>query len=224
MTPKEFSVSAQLITITELSVKPDMVDEAIDAWLGHHRSSSVQGRVLYRGLEEPTLMELAPVGDTFTELPELRADWLTLWHTVGHAAESDFSRQLLHFVEAPKPVSTALPETPYVQLRHVEVPPPAYRGYRSWRAETIFDVVTTSPEVEAFAAYHSVLSSEPGVMFVSGFSCPPAEYGTVFASPGYQEIVRQAGNRFITGGERGLYTRMYARVTPPAVESTGDAA
>lgn len=214
-------MSAQLISTTELSVKPDLMDEAIAAWLGHHDSSPIGGRVLYRGLDDAKLLELAPVSDTLDELPALRADWLTLWHTVGHVAESDFARQLLHFVEAPKPTTAALPETPYVQLRHVEVPPPVYRSYRAWRTETIFDVVRNSPEVEVFAAYHSVFSNEPGVMFVSGFSCSPEEYGAVFASPRYQDIVRQAGNRFITGGERGLYTRMYARVTPVADSAEG---
>jgi hypothetical protein len=216
-------MSAHLITVTELSVKPDRIDEAIAAWLGHHESSGMEGRVLYRGLDESTLLELAPVSDTLDELPALRADWLTLWHTVGHLAESDFARQVLHFVEAPKPVATPLPETPYVQLRHVEVPPPVYRDYRAWRKETIFDVVLTSPEVEVFTAYHSVFSTEPGVMFVSGFSCTPEEYGAVFASPRYQEIVRQAGDQYITGGERGLYTRMYARVTPAATPESTEA-
>jgi hypothetical protein len=207
-------MSAQLITVTELSVKDDKVDEAITAWLDHHTTSLIDGRVLYRGLEDSTLMELAPVSDSLDELPGLREDWLSLWHTIDHLAETDFSRQLLHFVEAPKPIPTALPQTPYVQLRHVEVPPPVYRKYRSWRAETIFDVVLTSPEVETFSAYHSVFSSEPGVMFVSGFSCSPAEYDAVFRSSRYQEIVRQAGDRYITGGQNGLYTRMYSRVTP----------
>lgn len=218
-------MSARLITITELSVKPSMATEAIAAWLRHNETSDVTGRVLYRSLDGPTLMELAEVSDTFDELPTLRADWLALWHAVGHMAESDFSRQLLHLVEAPKPAQAPLPRTPYVQLRHIEVPPPVYREYRSWREETIFDVVRAAPEVEVFTAYHSVLSTDPGVMFVTGFSCPPDEYSAVFTSPRYQDIVRQAGQRYIAGGERGLYTRLYARITPTATSpTTGDTA
>lgn len=215
-------MSAQLITTTELAVKPDLMDDAIAAWLGHHESSPIKGRVLYRGLDDAKLLELAPVRETLGDLPALRTDWLNLWHTIGHVAESDFARQVLHFVEAPKPVTTALPETPYVQLRHIEVAPPVYREYRAWRRETIFDVVRNAPEVAAFAAYHSVFSNEPGVMFVSGFSCSLEEYAAVFSSPRYQEIVRQAGNRYITGGERGLYTRTYARVTPAATTEPTD--
>lgn len=70
-------------------------------------------------------------------------------------------------------------------------------------------------EVETFLAYHSLISSEPGVMFVSGFSGSLAAYSAVFGSPAYQDIVRQAGNRFITGGERGLYTKLYQDISQP---------
>ena len=205
-------MASHLITITELPVKPNLTKHAAAAWLAHHEASPVAGRILYQGLEDSTLMELAPLAD-LGALPDLRADWLKLWHTVGPMAEGDFRRQLLHFVEAPKPVAEPLPTTPYLQLRHVEVPPPVYFAYRSWREETIFDVVRNADQVEEFLAYHSVFSSEPGVMFLSGFSCEPSEYGQVFSSPRYQEIVRQAGDRYITGGERGLYTRLYTRLT-----------
>ncbi|MFJ6831652.1 hypothetical protein [Streptomyces sp. NPDC091209] len=206
-------MSTALMTVTELSVKPDLAADAAAAWLDHHSTSGFEGRVLYRGLEGPTLLELAPLNG-YDQIEGLRTDWRKLWDAVGPMAEGDFRRQLLHYVEAPKPTSEALPATPYVQMRHVEVPPPNYRAYRAWREETIFDVVRNAPEVEVFEAYHSVLSSEPGVMFVSGFSCEPAAYQAVFSSPRYQEIVRQAGDQYITGGDRGLYTRLYARVTP----------
>jgi hypothetical protein len=34
-----------------------------------------------------------------------------------------------------------------------------------------------------------------------------------FTSPRYQQIVREAGDTYITGGDNGLYTRIYERVT-----------
>lgn len=204
-------MSAFLITAVELSVKPDRVDEAAAAWTAHHAASPFQDRALYRSLEGSTLLELAPLGG-LGELEALRADWSGLWDALAPLAESDFRRQVLDFVEAPKPAATPLPETPYVQMRHIEVPPAVYGDYRAWREETIFDVVRGADEVEAFHAYHSLLSTEPGVMFVSGFSCDPERYNAVFTDARYQEIVRQAGDRYITGGERGLYTTIYARV------------
>ncbi|MFJ3835442.1 hypothetical protein ACIPY6_07975 [Streptomyces sp. NPDC090054] len=205
-------MSASLITAVELSVKPDQVDAAVTAWKAHHAASGFEGRALFRNLEGAGLLELAPVTG-WEQFADLRSDWAQLWDTLAPVAEGDFRRQVLGFVDAPKPADTPLPQTPYIQMRHIEVPPRVHPAYRAWREETIYDVVRTADEVEVFEAYHSVLSTEPGVMFVSGFSCDPAEYTAVFTSPRYQEIVRQAGDRFIAGGERGLYTTIYARVS-----------
>ncbi|MCW7539302.1 hypothetical protein OOT46_15770 [Aquabacterium sp. A7-Y] len=124
---------------------------------------------------------------------------------------ADVRRELLTYVEAPKPCGSPLPQTDYLQLRHVEVPPPRIPAYRSWREETIFQVVRESAPVEVFLAYHSLVSGQPGVMFISGFSGAPQEYRAVFESERYREIVRQAGDGYITGGADGLYTRFYAR-------------
>lgn len=205
-------MSAALITATELNVKPDQVDAVADAWGRHNEASGFAGRILYRGLETSSVMELAPMPG-WDRMEELRADWWKLWETVGPLGEADFARQFLQFVEAPKPAAGALPDTRYVQMRHVEVVPRVYREYRAWREATIFDVVRTSPEVKSFQAFHSLASTEPGVMFVSGFDAEPAKYLESFTDPRYQEIVRQAGDTYITGGENGLYTRIYERVT-----------
>lgn len=122
----------------------------------------------------------------------------------------DVRRELLQFVEAPKPSATPLPQNDHLQLRHVEVPPQRETAYRAWREETIFQVVRESPLVHTFLAYHSLISGQPGVMFLSGFSGDPQKYLSVFSSERYQEIVRQAGDRYITGGTDGLYTRLYS--------------
>ncbi|HWX01157.1 hypothetical protein [Collimonas sp.] len=124
---------------------------------------------------------------------------------------ADVQRELVEMVEAPKPVATLLPTNQYIQLRHVEVPPQKFGIYRAWREKTIFGVVRENAEVETFLAYHSVISTQPGVMFISGFSCEPAVYQAIFSSEKYKEIVRQAGDTYITGGTNGLYTRLYAR-------------
>lgn len=124
---------------------------------------------------------------------------------------ADVQRELVEMVEAPKPVASLLPTNNYIQLRHVEVPPQKFGIYRAWREKTIFGVVRENAEVETFLAYHSVVSTQPGVMFISGFSCEPAVYQAIFSSEKYKEIVRQAGDTYITGGTNGLYTRLYAR-------------
>lgn len=126
---------------------------------------------------------------------------------------ADVKRELLSFVEAPKPCAAPLPQTDYVQLRHVEVPPARYAAYRAWREQTIFQVVKDNAAVEVFLAYHSLVSSQPGVMFISGFSGAVQDYKAVFENDRYREIVRQAGDKYITGGAGGLYTRFYQRAS-----------
>lgn len=103
---------------------------------------------------------------------------------------ADVKREPLSFVEAPKPCAAPLPQTDYVQLRHVEVPPARYAAYRAWREQTIFQVVKDNAEVEVFLAYHSLVSSQPGVMFISGFSGAVQDYKAVFENDRYREIVQ----------------------------------
>lgn len=122
----------------------------------------------------------------------------------------DVRRELLGYVEAPKPTDAPLPQTDYVQLRHVEVPPQRHSAYRVWREQTIFQVVRESPLVHTFLAYHSLVSGQPGVMFLAGFNGDPQKYLAVFDTEKYREIVRQAGDKYIAGGKEGLYTRLYA--------------
>lgn len=125
----------------------------------------------------------------------------------------DVNREILVYVEAAKASENFTPKTKYVQLRHIEVKPSLMQEYLNWRQDTIFQVVKESPEVEEFTAYHSLVSTTPGVMFVSGFSEDPEKYQAVFTSPRYQDIVKQAGQKFICGGADGLYTKTYLNLS-----------
>jgi hypothetical protein len=49
-------------------------------------------------------------------------------------------------------------------------------------------------------------------MFVAGFSCDVDAYLSVFNSPEYKEIIHEAGQQFIAGGQGGLYTKLYRRI------------
>ncbi|MEA3252591.1 MAG: hypothetical protein U9Q35_13755 [Pseudomonadota bacterium] len=133
------------------------------------------------------------------------------WQRFSGVMVGDVRRELLQYVEAPKPTDSLLPDTDYIQLRHVEVLPQRMQAYRQWREETIFDVVRRNDEVDTFLAYHSLISGQPGVMFIAGFSGDPAAYQQVFSSSRYKDIVQQAGTSYITGGNDGLYTRLYVR-------------
>ncbi|MEU9331075.1 hypothetical protein AB0D91_46460 [Streptomyces canus] len=200
-------MSAPLLLVTEIPVDEDPA-EALAAWQDR---PTAPGSVLYRGLEAPTLLELTPL-EGLAELAGLGEQWRQQAKALAPLVVGDVRRQVLQFVEAPKPApaGAALPDTPYVQLRHVEVKPPVHEEYLTWRDGTIFDVVRTTEQVDTFLAYHSLLSTEPGVMFVAGFSCAPEDYLPAFSSQRYGEIARHAHSRFVT--EDGLYTRLYQRV------------
>ncbi|AKG44206.1 hypothetical protein SXIM_28220 [Streptomyces xiamenensis] len=201
-------MSAPLLLVTEVPVLTDAVDKAAETWSAH---PTAPGSALFRSLDgEGLLVELTPLTGT-DDIAEHADAHRAAADALAPLLAGDFRRQVVAFVEAPKDTDDPLPATPYLQLRHVEVKPPVYDGYRAWRERTIFEVVREHAEVEVFLAYHSLLSTEPGVLFVSGFSVEPDTYQAVFTSPAYQEIVRQAGDTYIT--DRGLYTRIYARVT-----------
>jgi hypothetical protein len=104
-----------------------------------------------------------------------------------------------------------VPNAPHLQLRRIEVPPRALEEYYDWRRGTIFAHVTGRSEVESFSAYHSVLSTEPGVLFVAQFSCSVESYLASFRTPEYDEFVKYAGARFIAGGPSSLHTSLWTR-------------
>lgn len=203
-------MSATLLILNEVGVAPGRTDEVLARWSELNEKEPLAGRTLFRGADGDNVLEVTPVED-YSELDALSVGWRRLWDTVAVDLVSDFRRQLLEFVEAPKDTADPLPLTQYVQLRYIEVKPKEYAVYREWRERTIFDVVRRADPVIAFLAYHTLLSTRSGVMFVTGFDCEPAEYQRVFTSAEYQDIVRQAGDRFIVGGESGLYTRVYKR-------------
>jgi hypothetical protein len=203
-------MSTATLLITEVTPKPGAAQRVATTWAGLKNPAGVSERAVYTALDGSAVLELSALS-SLAACSTLEPWWALSWDKLGADINSDFRRQLLTFVEAPKNTPSALPTTPYVQLRHVEVPPDRFAAYRDWRERTIFDVVRTATEVEVFLAYHSVLSSEPGVMFVSGFSGPVENYQAVFNSARYQDIVREAGDQFITGGNRGLYTQIYKK-------------
>jgi len=194
---------AELLMVSRFPTKPGTAEALASVLEG-----AVDGRV-FVGLESDEVLAVEVVSSDL-DLAGVRERFADVARDFAQYLSGDIRREILDFVEAPKSCAGPLPETPYLQLRHVEVKPEEYFAYRSWRDETIFDVVRTAPEVEVFLAYHSLISTQPGVMFLSGFSVDPETYGAVFASERYRDIVQQAGDQYITGGTAGLYTKVYA--------------
>jgi len=202
-------MTAPIVLVSRFPVTADAPDSLADAL---HDGEATRYLVDAERTEILQLRAFDGLGDFAAGAAALSEDW----ERFAEHMTGDVRRELLTLVETPKPISTPLPQTDFVQLRHVEVPPSRMSAYRAWRDETIFAVVRESVEVEIFLAYHSIVSGQPGVMFIAGFSGDPERYRAVFDSDRYRDIVRQAGDSYITGGTDGLYTRLYERVTARA--------
>ncbi|WP_454931902.1 hypothetical protein [Actinomyces oricola] len=200
---------APIIQLTELAIIKDNLNTARNVWQELvPDNNTIQ---LYEQLDSPTLLELRAY-PTWPNLYDTAPERQELWESLAQYAEGDFRRELLTYIEEPKPTNTPLPDTANLELRHVEVRPPKYDDYRAWRERTIFDVVRASPEVSTFSAYHTVFSTRPGVLFLSGFNGSPNDYLHVFSSARYRQIVQAAGKNYITGGNQGLATRIFRLV------------
>jgi len=180
-------MSAQHLLITEITPKDGQCKTVASAWASLPTPQGIVGRAIFSALDDSAVLELSALS-SIERIGSLASSWEQVWTRLGANLASDFRRQLLVFVEAPKDTPQPLPTTPYLQLRHVEVPPGRFDEYRAWRERTIFDVVRNSPAVEQFIPYHSLVSTEPGVMFLSGFSVEPDVYAATFNSSRYQQI------------------------------------
>lgn len=151
--------------------------------------------------------------ESIDELSDVELDLNNSFVEFSDYLRGDIKRELLKFVESPIKSNTSVPSTPNVQLRHVEVLPSKYLPYLNWRNETIFNVVKDNKgTIDSFDAYHSLISGVPGVMFISCFSLDESVYLKPFNDEKYKDIVSQAGNNYITGGEEGLYTKVYKKL------------
>lgn len=203
-------MSTQRLLVTELPIHPEHAAEAGEAW-----AKATAGTDQHAYIREDGAALLLVTDSERTPPPTTATPKDHLWEEMATFAEGDFRRELVELIEEPKPSGSALPETKHIQLRHVEVPPSTYPAYRQWREETIFDVVRHAPEVASFAAYHTVLSTRPGVVFVSAFDGDVEDYRKVFSSERYRKIVSDAGSSYITGGNNGLATHIYHRLPQP---------
>ena len=155
------------------------------------------------------ILELRSFND-LKEISWVEEELNSMFHRLSDILSGDVRRELLTFVESPIDNPLALPDSKYIQLRHVEVPAHNYSQYRQWRDETIFNVVRDNKDkIKSFEAFHSLISGQPGVMFISSFDVDKEIYCEPFTNSNYKNIVQQAGDNYITGGNDGLYTRIY---------------
>ena len=202
------NIAAKYLLTTEVSFKKEDRPQLIQIW----RKTLPENANIYLSKNDNSLLELRTVEDLIQLKKLLNEDFSQLKANTKILLQSDFRQNLLSFVEDVIPQITKLPMGDYLQMRYIEVPLCVYDDYKHWRNETIFKHVRNLKNIDSFVAYHSLLSAKPGVMFISSFSGDPEKYLSGFNNPAYQEIVRQAGDRFITGGNNGLYTTMYQKL------------
>lgn len=87
---------------------------------------------IYEDGSSKELLELR----SFNDIKEISWDegrLESLFHDLASNLLGDIRRELVKFVESPINNDDLLPQTKYIQLRHVEVPANKYFEYRKWR-------------------------------------------------------------------------------------------
>lgn len=123
----------------------------------------------------------------------------------------DIRREILKIHTTVKGAEFQIPTAENLQIRFIEVPGVVLDEYFEWRKKTIFKHVEGREDVGSFLAYHSLVSSNPGVTFLVEYTGSYENLMEGFTSPQYREIVRQA-DRFIVGGNVNLSTKGYKRI------------
>jgi hypothetical protein len=144
-----------------------------------------------RAIEFVALPTLSALGDLLAD-----KSWRELEDAVRPQLAADFRRQIHSLSRSVKGSATPVPSLRHLELRRHEVPPALLGEYAGWRREVLLPYLSQLPELEAFAAYHSVVSTEPGALLLSQFSCSPARYRESVETPELAELVKHIASRY----------------------------
>ncbi|OCF95796.1 hypothetical protein [Gilliamella sp. wkB308] len=202
---------SQYLLINRYPVKKEKGQE-IETFALNKSKDLINKHSFYISDDKEELIEFIALG-SLNELADYEKSFAQAFTEYANYLCGDIKRELLFYVESPIRSVTVIPQTNFVQLRHVEVLPTAYNAYLKWRNETIFNVVKSNiNKITSFDAYHSLISQIPGVMFISCFNGAIEDYMKPFTDEHYKTIVAQAGDSYITGGKEGLYTKIYRKL------------
>lgn len=157
--------------------------------------------VLYKGIIKNTYVLMYEITD-FGKLQQLLEsdDYRKLLNDLSTFVASDIHQGLYGLVDSVKDRETFIPVTKYMQLRSIEVPLSGIDPYLDWRKRRIYKYVDKNDKVKSFLSFHSVFSTEPGVLFVTEFEGDPDEYRNSFLTDEYKQIIKEAGHDHIKGG------------------------
>lgn len=203
--------SENFMLITEFKVVPEQENAVIKIWKSIYQNDDK--RCLYKNMENNNFLEIILLNkatDMHIKLNNnVRDDFVS---QIKPLLLSDWRMQLLELKDEVITNGKLLPTTKYLQLRYIEVPLKVYDEYFQWRRSTIFDHVKKYSEIESFSAYHSIISTQPGVIFLSGFSGDVDKYLTIFSCDEFQRISNEAKRKYILGGDQGLFTILYEKI------------
>lgn len=199
------------ILANEFTVKEESVSAAIHSWKKLYEG--LTDRVLYKHSEKNSLLELTLLDKPSSIETELSSPLrLSYQDLVKPTLLTDWRMQLLGLKNKVITGKSMLPDTKYLQWRYIEVPLSVYDDYFQWRRANIFKYVERFPEINYFMAYHSTLSTKPGVVFLSGFSGDVDKYMDVFNADEFQKVSTEAKQKYILGGDQGLALTLYSQV------------
>jgi hypothetical protein len=207
--------SSPYILISRVNALPGKLS-ILTEQIAAHDAASANKHATFTAVDTDTVLELTAL-DKLSQLDEILAARVAMEKSVQHLLACDWRHEVREHIEDVVPGKNCLSDSAMIELRTIEVKPTAYKEYRQWRQRTIYEAVKDREEIDDFRAYHSVLSTEPGVLFLVGFSCDPDKYRLVYDNDRYRAILREAGDRYIVQGLGGLQTTMFRRV---AVEQT----
>jgi len=205
-------MKSNLIISSEVIALNSTTTAAWDIWCNAGNAGLPSGAVrkcYYLEENKNHFLELIAV-EKFSDIETLMIQREAFMAELSPLLSSDIRQQVFQLEDTVKAIDTALPTTEKLQLRYIEVPLSVKDAYLNWREDTIFEVVRSASQIDCFLAYRTLFSTQPGVMFFSGFNGDSSQYmADIFLTPKYQQIVQEAGDQYITGGADGLYTRIF---------------
>lgn len=176
-------------------------EKVASLWNQSEAKKLMPSSVLYKAIKKDTFVIIYSVKD-FLEIQAFveSNEYKNFVNAIAEYTISDIHQDIHGFVDTVLPRESFVPQTKYMQLRQIEVPLSGIDDYLEWRKRTIFKYVQKNDKVTSFLAFHSVLSSTPGVLFVTEFEGDPDEYRNSFLTPEYQVIIKEAGHDHIKGG------------------------
>lgn len=193
--------AGKYLVVSEWEIEAGKEQDIKDVWDESSFKNLLGDYVLYKGIIKNTYVLMYEITD-FGKLQQLLEsdDYRKLLNDLSTFVASDIHQGLYGLVDSVKDRETFIPVTKYMQLRSIEVPLSGIDPYLDWRKRRIYKYVDKNDKVKSFLSFHSVFSTEPGVLFVTEFEGDPDEYRNSFLTDEYKQIIKEAGHDHIKGG------------------------